>query len=108
VYAVRTPGALEAERSGGRLRMRLPPLPCRGAGNLAGPREQQGPKAVKETKEGEEEYGFSKYVRGGRCVEPEDGAAGRGTWSCTCTSSRAYSRTQTVTLLTFSRNLYDG
>jgi hypothetical protein len=72
MYAVRTLGALEAERCGGRLRMRLRPLPCRGAGNLADPRERQGPK---ETKEGEEDYGFSMYLRGGWCVEPEDGTA---------------------------------
>ncbi|KAK3138878.1 hypothetical protein QOZ80_5AG0374610 [Eleusine coracana subsp. coracana] len=81
LYAVRMPGVLEAERSGGRLRMRLlPPL----AGNAAAAQErQEEPEAEEEVKEAEEEvkeaeeeeYGFSKYVRGGRCVEPEDGAA---------------------------------
>ncbi|KAK3135650.1 hypothetical protein QOZ80_5BG0421700 [Eleusine coracana subsp. coracana] len=73
VYAVRTPGVLEAERSGGRLRMRLLPL----AGNAAAAHErQEEPEAEEEeVKEAEEEeYGFSKYVRGGRCLEPEDGA----------------------------------
>jgi hypothetical protein len=84
VYAVRTPG-VEAERSGGRLRMRLLPLPlpllpC-GAGNAtaAAYHGQESPEAEakeEEVKEAaEEEYGVAKYVRGGRCVEPEDGAA---------------------------------
>ncbi|RCV17886.1 hypothetical protein SEVIR_3G262500v4 [Setaria viridis] len=84
VYAVRTPG-VEAERSGGRLRMRLLPLPllpC-GAGNAAAAAAchgQESPEAEakkeEEVKEAaEEEYGVAKYVRGGRCVEPEDAAA---------------------------------
>lgn len=82
VYAVRTPGVLEAERSGGRLRMHLLPRPCHDAGNAAAAaccRQEPEAKAeeVKEAdrEEEEEEYGFSAYVRGGRCVEPEGGAA---------------------------------
>ncbi|KAL6843769.1 hypothetical protein ACP4OV_026340 [Aristida adscensionis] len=75
VYAVRAPG-LEAERSGGRLRMRLLPLPARVAGNAAAAacrREEAGePEAGEEGEHG----GVTMYVvRGGRCVEPEGGAA---------------------------------
>ncbi|KAL6620191.1 hypothetical protein ACP70R_035330 [Stipagrostis hirtigluma subsp. patula] len=67
VYAVRTPG-LEAERSGGRLRMRFLPLPC-----AASCRRRQ-PVEAEDEEEGE--HGVAKYVRGGgRCVEPEGGAA---------------------------------
>ncbi|CAL4900548.1 unnamed protein product [Urochloa decumbens] len=80
VYAVRTP-AVEAERSGGRLRMRLLPLfPCGGApGNAAvacheKPQEAEAKEEVKEAEE-EEHGGVAKYVRGGRCVEPEGAAA---------------------------------
>ncbi|KAK3135649.1 hypothetical protein QOZ80_5BG0421690 [Eleusine coracana subsp. coracana] len=76
VYAVRTPGVLEAERSGGRLRMRLLPLAGSAAAAHERPEEPEANEEVKEAEEEEEEeYGFSKYVRGGRCVEPEDGAA---------------------------------
>jgi hypothetical protein len=99
VYAVSTPGVLEAERSGGRLRLRLLPLPC-GADTAAAaccPQERQGPEA-KETKQAEDEYGFSnKYVPGGRCVDSDDGtAASSGSWSCV--STHAYSRTLQVAL----------
>ncbi|RLM97757.1 protein FANTASTIC FOUR 3-like [Panicum miliaceum] len=81
VYAVRTPG-VEAERSGGRLRMRLLPLPllpC-SADNAAAACPREEPREAEtdeeEVKEaGEEEYGVAKYVRGGRCVEPEVAAA---------------------------------
>ena len=84
VYAVRTPG-VEAERSGGRLRMRLL-LPC-SANNAAAaaaaacPREEPRQAEADDGEEeevkgaGEEEYGVAKYVRGGRCVEPEVAAA---------------------------------
>ncbi|XP_062230338.1 protein FANTASTIC FOUR 2-like [Phragmites australis] len=81
VYAVRTPGVVEAERSGGRLRMRLLPLPCDAVNAAAARRRQepQEPEAEKEkAKEAEEEeaqYGVAMYVRGGRCVEREGGAA---------------------------------
>ena len=79
VYAVRTPG-VEAERSGGRLRMRLL-LPCsadNAAAAAACPREE--PRQAETDEEevkgaGEEEYGVAKYVRGGRCVDPEVAAA---------------------------------
>ncbi|CAN6342160.1 unnamed protein product [Urochloa humidicola] len=82
VYAVRTPG-VEAERSGGRLRMRLLPLhPCIGAGNAAAAachqesQEAEAKEEEKDVKEAEEEEnGVAKYVRGGRCVEPEGVAA---------------------------------
>jgi hypothetical protein len=99
VYAVSTPGVLEAERSGGRLRLRLLPLPC-GADTAAAaccPQERQGPEA-KETKQAEDEYGFSnKYVPGGRCVDSDDGtAASSGSWSCV--STHAYSSTLQVAL----------
>ncbi|XP_062179434.1 protein FANTASTIC FOUR 2-like [Phragmites australis] len=84
VYAVRTPGIVEAERSVGRLRMRLLPLPCgTGTGNAAAACRRQESRAAesvetKEAREAEEEaedYGVAKYVRGGRCVEPEGGAS---------------------------------
>jgi len=71
VYAVRTPG-VEAERSGGRLRMRLL-LPCsadNAATAAACPREEP-----RQAETDEEEYGVAKYVRGGRCVDPEVAAA---------------------------------
>ncbi|KAL6610155.1 hypothetical protein ACP70R_040124 [Stipagrostis hirtigluma subsp. patula] len=71
MYAVRTPG-LEADRSGGRLQMRLFSLPC-AAGNAPAACRRQEPEAAEA--EEEEEYGVAKYVRGGRCVEPEGGAA---------------------------------
>ncbi|KAL6620188.1 hypothetical protein ACP70R_035327 [Stipagrostis hirtigluma subsp. patula] len=71
VYAVRTPG-LETERSGGRLRMRLFPLPC-AAGSAHAACRRQEPEAAEAEEEGE--YGVAKYVRGGRCVEPEGGVA---------------------------------
>ncbi|CAN6328400.1 unnamed protein product [Urochloa humidicola] len=81
VYAVRTPG-VEAERSGGRLRMRLVPLlPCLGgAGNASTAafhqESQEAETKEEEVKEAEEEeHGVAKYVRGGRCVEPEGVAA---------------------------------
>ncbi|CAL4908000.1 unnamed protein product [Urochloa decumbens] len=82
VYAVRTP-AVEAERSGGRLRMRLlPPLPCGGAaGNAttataaAAAACHQKPQEAETVAEEEEHGGVAKYVRGGRCVEPEGAAA---------------------------------
>ncbi|CAL4893369.1 unnamed protein product [Urochloa decumbens] len=79
VYAVRTP-AVEAERSGGRLRMRLLPLlPCGGAPGNAAACHQESQEAeaeeVKEAAEEEEHGGVAKYVRGGRCVEPEGAAA---------------------------------
>jgi hypothetical protein len=79
VYAVRSPGILDAERGDGRLR--LQPLPC-GAGNDAAEssRRQQEPEDEKEEakeavgNEDEEENGFAKFVRGGRCLDPEVGA----------------------------------
>ncbi|RLN29689.1 protein FANTASTIC FOUR 3-like [Panicum miliaceum] len=87
VYTVRTPG-VEAERGGGRLRMRLLPLPlpllpcsadnAAAAAAAACPREEsrEAETDEEEVKEaGEEEYGVAKYVRGGRCVEPEVAAA---------------------------------
>jgi len=82
VYAVRTPG-VEAERSGGRLRMRLL-LPCSAdnpAAAAACPREEPRQAEADDGEEeevkgaGKEEYGVAKYVRGGRCVELEVAAA---------------------------------
>ncbi|WVZ98372.1 hypothetical protein U9M48_043827 [Paspalum notatum var. saurae] len=70
VYAVRTPG-VEAERSGGRLRMRLlVSLPCRR-------QEAQEADVEEEVVVVEEggECGVAKYVRGGRCAEPEGALA---------------------------------
>lgn len=81
VRAVRSPGILEAERGDGRLRLRLLPL----AGNDAAAMccRQLEPEAekmeeAKEAEDGEEEegeFGFLKYLRGGRCADPEGGAA---------------------------------
>lgn len=71
VYAVRTPG-VEAERSGGRLRMRLISLP---SGSTTACSRQEPQDAEVEAKGEEEECGVAKYVRGGRCVEPEGAAA---------------------------------
>ncbi|WVZ98374.1 hypothetical protein U9M48_043829 [Paspalum notatum var. saurae] len=70
VYAVRAPGVVEAERSGGRLRLRLVSLPC-----LRLRQEPQQADAKEEEEEEEAECGVAKYVRGGRCVEPEGAAA---------------------------------
>ncbi|CAN6351143.1 unnamed protein product [Urochloa humidicola] len=90
VYAVRTP-SVEAERSGGRLRMRLLPLPLLPCGGAAGnataaaaaaachqesqEAEAEEEEKVKEAEAEEEEHGVAKYVRGGRCVEAEGAAA---------------------------------
>ncbi|KAK3138877.1 hypothetical protein QOZ80_5AG0374590 [Eleusine coracana subsp. coracana] len=78
VYAVRSPGVLEAERGDGRLRLRL--LPRSGAGNDdAAMCCQQEPEddeeEAKEAEDNEGEHGFAKYVRSSRCVNPEGGAA---------------------------------
>jgi hypothetical protein len=78
VYAVLSPGILDVERGDGRLRLRLQPLPC-GAGNDAAEssRRQQEPEDEKEEakeavgNEDEDENGFAKFVRGGRCLDPE-------------------------------------
>ncbi|KAJ1262724.1 hypothetical protein BS78_09G131900 [Paspalum vaginatum] len=74
VYAVRTPGVVEAERSGGRLRMRLVSLPCR--------RQEAQEADAKEEVVEEGECGVAKFVRGGRCVEPE--GAGDGPAAARC------------------------
>ncbi|KAJ1262725.1 hypothetical protein BS78_09G132000 [Paspalum vaginatum] len=67
VYAVRTPG-VEAERSGGRLRMRLVvSLPCRR-------QEAQEADAKEEAVEEGGECCVAKFVRGSRCAEPGEGA----------------------------------
>ncbi|KAL5202474.1 hypothetical protein ABZP36_013426 [Zizania latifolia] len=85
VYAVRTPG-VQAERCGGRLRLRL--VPCSGCSNAAEchQKEKQQAEEAKATvlkeKEAaaatasadeapEEDHAVAKYVRGGRCVEAE-------------------------------------
>ncbi|KAG8068950.1 hypothetical protein GUJ93_ZPchr0005g14389 [Zizania palustris] len=86
VYAVRTPG-VQAERCGGRLRLRL--VPCSGCSNAAEchQKEKQQAEDAKATtvlkeKEAaaatasadeapEEDHTVAKYVRGGRCVEAE-------------------------------------
>lgn len=77
VYAVRTPG-VEAERSGGRLRMRLISLPS-ASGSTAcrrqEPRDAEAEEEVVEAKVEEEECHYQMYVRGGRCVEAEGAAA---------------------------------
>ncbi|KAM3403833.1 hypothetical protein ACQJBY_007127 [Aegilops geniculata] len=76
VYAVRSSG-MEAERSGGRLRLRF--LPCAACKCNAAKCSQQ------ESQEGEEHeadprqrpedaHVVAKYARGGRCVEAEGGA----------------------------------
>ncbi|KAF6990020.1 hypothetical protein CFC21_007279 [Triticum aestivum] len=76
VYAVRSSG-VEAERSGGRLRLRF--LPCAACKCNAAKCSQQ------ESQEGEEHeadqrqqpedaHVVAKYARGGRCVEEEGGA----------------------------------
>jgi len=76
VYAVRTPG-VEAERSGGRLRMRLISLPS-ASGSTAcrrqEPRDAEAKEEVVEAKVEEEECHYQMYVRG-RCVEAEGAAA---------------------------------
>ncbi|KAG0517935.1 hypothetical protein BDA96_09G131900 [Sorghum bicolor] len=78
VYAVRTPG-VEAERSGGRLRMRLISLPGASGSTACACRRQELPEAAEAKEEVVEEGDcggvVAKYVRGGRCVEPEGGAA---------------------------------
>uniref|UniRef100_A0A0D9WG43 FAF domain-containing protein n=1 Tax=Leersia perrieri TaxID=77586 RepID=A0A0D9WG43_9ORYZ len=82
VYAVRT-GGVQAERCGGRLRLRL--VPCAGCTNAAECHQkekqlirqeaeevEEAMEHKHEAEEEEEEYGgFAKYVRGGRCVEAE-------------------------------------
>ncbi|CAM0955687.1 unnamed protein product [Alopecurus aequalis] len=76
MYAVRAPG-MEAERSGGRLRLRF--LPCSGCKCNAAVCNQQEPQEaeqhvteeVDEPQQPEEAYVNAKYVRGGRCVESE-------------------------------------
>ena len=76
VYAVRA-SAMEAERSGGRLRLRF--LPCSGCKCNAAVCNQQEPQEaeqdeteeVDEPHQPEEAYGNAKYVRVGRCVESE-------------------------------------
>uniref|UniRef100_A0ACD5TH54 Uncharacterized protein n=1 Tax=Avena sativa TaxID=4498 RepID=A0ACD5TH54_AVESA len=77
VYAVRASG-MEAERSGGRLRLRF--LPCSGCKCNAAACSQQEPQEaeqhetaeeVDQPQQPEEEYGNAKYVHGGRCVEAE-------------------------------------
>lgn len=80
VYAVRTPG-VEAERSGGRLRMRFVSLPS-GSSTACRRQEPRDAEAkeevvVEDKVVEEEECGVvAKYVRGGgRCVEPEGAAA---------------------------------
>ena len=75
VYAVRTPG-VEAERSGGRLRMRFISHP---SGSIAvcrrqEPRDAEAKEEVVEAKVEEEECHYQMYVRG-RCVEAEGAAA---------------------------------
>jgi hypothetical protein len=77
VYAVRVSG-MEAERSGGRLRLRF--LPCSGCKCNAAVCSQQEAQETEEYEaeevdEPEEAYGNVKYVRGGRCVEAEGVAA---------------------------------
>ncbi|KAF8765751.1 hypothetical protein HU200_008257 [Digitaria exilis] len=77
VYAVRA-AVVEAERSGGRLRMRLLPLPlipcCGGASNAAAA-ESRAAEAEKEEEADEEHGSVAKYVRGGRCMEMVEDAA---------------------------------
>lgn len=70
VYAVPTTG-IEAERSGGRLRMRL--ISLSDDSTACRRQEPQEAEAKKVVEEGE--CGVSMYVRGGRCVEPEGAAA---------------------------------
>uniref|UniRef100_A0ACD5TAK8 Uncharacterized protein n=1 Tax=Avena sativa TaxID=4498 RepID=A0ACD5TAK8_AVESA len=81
VYAVRASG-MEAERSGGRLRLRF--LPCSGCkcnAAVCSQQEQQEAEQhetaeeVDQPQQLEEEYGNAKYVHGGRCVEAEGVAA---------------------------------
>ncbi|KAG8085457.1 hypothetical protein GUJ93_ZPchr0010g8135 [Zizania palustris] len=83
VYAVRTAG-VQAERCGGRLRLRL--VPCSGCSNAAEchqkeKQQAQEAKTIVPVKEEaaaaaadeapEEDHAVAKYVRGGRCVEAE-------------------------------------
>ncbi|KAL5230225.1 hypothetical protein ABZP36_029001 [Zizania latifolia] len=86
VYAVRTAG-VQAERCGGRLRLRL--VPCSGCSNAAEchqkeKQQAEDAKAIVLAKEEEaaaaaaaadeapeEDHAVANYVRGGRCVEAE-------------------------------------
>ncbi|XBJ17816.1 hypothetical protein VPH35_009138 [Triticum aestivum] len=77
VYAVRASG-MEAERSGGRLRLRL--LPCAGCNAAAACSSQQEPQEAEEDETEEvdqqrqEECVVPKYVRRERCLKVESGA----------------------------------
>ncbi|KAF8719877.1 hypothetical protein HU200_024638 [Digitaria exilis] len=74
VYAVRA-AVVEAERSGGRLRMRLLPLPLLPC-IAAAASQQEAREAEAEKEEADEEHdGVAKYVRGGRCMEVTEDAA---------------------------------
>ncbi|GJN14326.1 hypothetical protein PR202_gb01137 [Eleusine coracana subsp. coracana] len=80
VYAVRSPGVLEAERCDGRLRLRLRPLIGAGSDDAAmccqqEPEDDEEDPEATETEGNEGEHGFAKYMRSGRCVDPEGGAA---------------------------------
>ncbi|XP_040380296.1 protein FANTASTIC FOUR 1-like [Oryza brachyantha] len=87
VYAVRTAG-VQAERCGGRLRLRL--VPCAGCSNAAECHQKEKQLIKEEAEEAaaivakeekhdaddEDEHGsVAKYVRGGRCMEAEVAAA---------------------------------
>jgi hypothetical protein len=63
VYAVRSPGVLEAERGDGRLLLRLLP------------QEPEDEKEEEAKEAHDEEYGFAKLVRASRCLDQEVGAA---------------------------------
>lgn len=76
VYAVRASG-MEAERSGGRLRLRL--RPCTGCNAAAACSSQQEPQEAEEDETQEvdqrqQECVVAKYVRRGRCLKVESGA----------------------------------
>ncbi|KAM0883036.1 hypothetical protein ACQ4PT_031894 [Festuca glaucescens] len=76
VYAVRASG-MEADRSGGRLRLRF--HPCDGCNAAVCSREQEPREAEEDEAEEvdlqpETEYVVAKYIRRGRCLKVESGA----------------------------------
>uniref|UniRef100_A0A8I6WUJ7 FAF domain-containing protein n=1 Tax=Hordeum vulgare subsp. vulgare TaxID=112509 RepID=A0A8I6WUJ7_HORVV len=79
VHAVRSSG-MEAERSGGRLRLRF--LPCAACKCNAAKRSQResregnehGAEEAGQERRPEDAHVVAKYARGGRCVEAEGGA----------------------------------
>ncbi|KAM0883037.1 hypothetical protein ACQ4PT_031895 [Festuca glaucescens] len=76
VYAVRASG-VEAERSGGCLRLRFHPCDGCNAAVCSGeqePQEAQEDEAEEVDQQPETEYVVAKYVRRGRCLKVESGA----------------------------------